>query len=84
LPERRFPPPRNVEETETCFLVRDANRQALGYFHFEDEPGWRSAANLLTQDEARRIAANIAKLPKFFGGLVIHAHRLILSPRRRQ
>jgi hypothetical protein len=35
LERRRFPPPWTVEETDACFIVRDANRQALAYVYFE-------------------------------------------------
>jgi hypothetical protein len=41
--------------------MRDYSGQALAYVYYEDEPGRRSAAKLLTRDEARRIAINIAK-----------------------
>jgi hypothetical protein len=64
MPARRFPPPWSVEEQDACFVVRDHNGQALAYVYFEDESGRRSAAKLLSKDEARRIAANIAKLPE--------------------
>jgi hypothetical protein len=67
MPQRRFPPPWSVEETDACFIVRDKNGQALAYVYFEEEPGRRAAAKLLTRDEARRIAANIAKLPEMLG-----------------
>ncbi|MGA2313721.1 MAG: hypothetical protein ABSF87_15345 [Xanthobacteraceae bacterium] len=62
---RRFPPPWTLDEAnDACFIVRDSTGQALGYFYFEEEPGRRLAAKLLTRDAARRMAANFAKLPQ--------------------
>jgi hypothetical protein len=55
-------PTGSAEETDACFIVCDHNRQALAYVYFEDEPGRRAAAKLLTRDEARRVATNVAKL----------------------
>jgi hypothetical protein len=45
-------------------LVKDANGLAVAYVYYEEEPGRRAAANLMTKEEARRIAANIVKLPE--------------------
>jgi hypothetical protein len=61
---RRFPSPWTVEDIGAAFVVTDSAGQKLAYVYFEDEPGRRSAAKLLSKDEARRIAANIAKLPE--------------------
>ncbi len=44
--------------------MRDRGGHALGYFYFEEDPGRRSSANLLTKHEARRLAVNFAKLPE--------------------
>ena len=46
---RRFPPPWSVEEPDPklqqqCFIVRDANGQALVYVYCEEESGRRAAA----------------------------------------
>ena len=68
MPPRRFPPPWSVEEiNDACFIVRDKNGQRLGYFYFEEEPGRRTAASLLTKDGRDVIRANIAKLPDLIG-----------------
>jgi K+/H+ antiporter YhaU regulatory subunit KhtT len=63
---RRFAPPWSVEEHEggESFIIRDSNGQALAYIYFEDEPVRQMSMKRLNRDEARRIAANIAKLPE--------------------
>jgi len=66
---RRFPPPWSVDDPDMklgqdCYIVRDANGYPIAYVYFEDEPGGRSAARLMSREEARRIAVNIAKLPE--------------------
>jgi K+/H+ antiporter YhaU regulatory subunit KhtT len=58
-----FPPPWSVEELDGCMIVWDRNGQAITYVYFEDDPRKRSVAKLLTREDARQIAANIAKLP---------------------
>ena len=45
------------------FKVVDANGQSLAYVHFRDNAADATIAKVLTEDEARRIALNIAKLP---------------------
>src|SRR5262249_59382014 len=60
MPTQRFPPPWTAEVTPNCFVVRDASGQKIAYVYYESEPGRRSAAKLLSKDEARRIAANFA------------------------
>ena len=60
---RRFPTPWSIDERDACFIMKDASGQAVAYVYCEDDAGRRTTAKLLTRDEARRIAANIIKLP---------------------
>lgn len=60
---RRFPPPWTVEEVAEAFVVIDANGQRLAYVYHADAAQRGTLQGHLTRDEARRIAANIAKLP---------------------
>ena len=58
---RRFPPPWIAEETDACFIVRDASGQALAYVYCEDEPGdpvpSRSAARASSRSGSARPTA---------------------------
>ena len=60
------PAPWSVGEEDACFVVRDRNGQALSYVYFKDERRRRSATTIFTRDEARQLAAALAKLPELW------------------
>ena len=64
LTARSVPVPWSVKDIGDAFVVRDSTEQKVAYVYYEEEPGRRRAAKLLTKREAWRIAANVAKLPK--------------------
>jgi len=60
---RRFPAPWTVEAIAGGFKVIDADGQSLAYIYSHADQRDAESSKGLTLDEARRIAANIAKLP---------------------
>jgi hypothetical protein len=64
---RRFPPPWRTDRTPHGYVVRDANGQALAYIYSRETEAEALQAKVLTKDEARRIAVNIARLPELLG-----------------
>jgi hypothetical protein len=69
--QRRFPAPWVAEPIPGGFIVKDANGITVAWVYSRDDlvrntggHGW------LTSDEARRIAAGIARLPALIGGAV--------------
>jgi hypothetical protein len=62
---RRFPAPWKIEPLDGGgFKVVDAAGQSLAYIYAHADLPDAQIANGLTTDEARRIASNIANLPK--------------------
>jgi hypothetical protein len=61
---RRFPLPWRADKMPGGYVVRDANGQALAYLYSRDNDADARQAKVLTSDEARRIAVNIARLPE--------------------
>jgi hypothetical protein len=60
MTERRFPPPWTVERIPGDLKVVDANGQSLAYVYSRESPTDARTAGVLTEDEAGRIASNIA------------------------
>jgi K+/H+ antiporter YhaU regulatory subunit KhtT len=44
--------------------VRDANGQAMAFIYSREDEDEARQAKVLTKDEARRVAVNIARLPE--------------------
>jgi hypothetical protein len=65
--DRRFPPPWRADRIPGGYVVRDANGQALVYVYSRDNEAEALQAKVLTKDEARRIAVNVARLPQLLG-----------------
>ena len=73
MTEHRFPPPWTVEKIPGGLKVVDANGQSLAYVYSREKPDDAHMAGVLTENEARRIASNIAKLPTL---LAKHEYRV--------
>jgi hypothetical protein len=62
--QRHFQPPWLVEDLTSCFVVKARGGQELAFVYYEEDPRRRLIVKLLSRDEARRVAAAIAKLPE--------------------
>ena len=58
----RFPGPWSAVEIPGGFRVQDAGHRPLAYFYGNDDPNARHQADVLTPDDARRMAEKFAGL----------------------
>ena len=64
---RRLPAPWREEKIAGGYIVRDASGLAIAHVYGRPMEADAMAAKQLTMDEARRVAANIARLPELLG-----------------
>ena len=59
-----FAKPWKIEEQGESFQIRDAAGRILANVYFEDEPTRRNFSKRLSEDDARRMAQQILRLPE--------------------
>lgn len=64
---RRFPTPWTVHESPDAFWVQDAHGNQFGFCYWREDRAGTLGQAYLSRDEARRLAANIARLPQLLG-----------------
>ena len=62
---RRFPPPGQSSKYQGGYKVKDAHGQSLVYVYGREIRADADTAHVLTMDEARRNASNIARLSNY-------------------
>ena len=65
-PQKHVHVPATTRQQYAHAQKSSSKEDAVSGLYHEEELGRRSAAKLLTKDEARKIGANIAKLPELF------------------
>jgi hypothetical protein len=61
---RRFPAPWRPDRIPGGYVVRDATGQIVAWVYARASTAEAMQAKVLTMDEARRVATNIARLPE--------------------
>ena len=61
---RPFAKPWKIEEQDESFQIRDTTGRILANVYFEDEPTHRNFSKRLSEDDARRMAQQILRLPE--------------------
>jgi hypothetical protein len=64
MSSRSFTAPWSVVDIPGGFRVQDATGNPLGYFYSWDDPSAGHQVDVLSRDDALRMATNFAKLPE--------------------